>query len=221
MTWDAEAAPGACCAGLHRVGLRASTRLLPPRGRLPVSDCVGREASFMRMSKLQASDFKLPREFFDEVLWCAVRYYREAMKCRDSKAFHAACVMVAAAFESLLLAFVDCYAEEAAALAAAPRRGKVIKPLRAWTLANLLAVAKERNWLPAGLSPDDAWDDAKAKVGDYCEVIRQIRNLIHPLRYVADSPRTRITKRYFESVFLIFAVASDYLQDKIEDSIRH
>jgi hypothetical protein len=40
--------------------------------------------------------------------------------------------------------------------------------------------------LSSALSLEGEWDSARAEIGDYLEVIRQIRNLIHPVRYVED-----------------------------------
>jgi len=75
-------------------------------------------------------------------------------------------------------------------------------------------------WLPSGLSRGDEWNEARAQIGDYGEVIRNIRNLVHPARYAIDFPRKRITGRYLESSFEILDVAIDYLQNKIDGSIR-
>jgi hypothetical protein len=82
-----------------------------------------------------------------------------------------------------------------------------------------MAVAKERNWLPSGPSPDE-WNGVGVQIGDYGEVVRKIRNLVHPARYAVDSPRKRITTRHLESSFEILDVTSDYLLDKIESSLR-
>jgi len=166
------------------------------------------------------STFELSDDMYNEVLRLARQYRREAMRCQDAKAFLAGCVMIGAAFEAILLSFANCYPEKAARSTAAPQRKKVVKPLADWSLANLLAVAKECNWLPSALSPDDDWDEAKAKVGDYGEIIKQIRNLVHPDRYAIDWPRRRITKRYLEAVFEIFDVANNHLLYKINCSLR-
>ncbi len=174
------------------------------------------------MSESRFSDFQLP-ELCDQVLRLADTYRREAEKCRDSKAFLAGYIMIGAAFEALLLSFVNCYPHEASASVAAPRKGRGkgegVKPLLEWSLAELLAVAKERNWLPSGLSPDDEWDEARAQIGDYGEVLRQIRNLVHPARYAVELPRTRITQRYLKLAFEILEVATHYLRNKVEDSL--
>jgi hypothetical protein len=168
----------------------------------------------------QLPGFELSEELHNKVLRLVRVYLREAEKCRDSKAFLAGCVMIGAAFEALLLAFANCYPDEASTSQAAPRRQASVKPLLDWSLAALLAVAKERSWLPSGLSRDDEWDGARAQIGDYGEVLRQIRNLVHPVRYAIDFPRGQITERYLETCFEILYVASDHLLNKIEHSIR-
>jgi hypothetical protein len=172
------------------------------------------------MAEPQLPSFELSEELHKEVVQLARVYRREAEKCLDSKAFLAGCMMIGAALEALLLAFVNCYPDEASTSQAAPRRKGSVKPVFKWSLADLLAVAKERGWLHSGLSLDDEWDDARAQIGDYGEVIRRIRNLVHPARYVSDFPRKRITACYLESCFEILEVAIDYLQNKIEGSIR-
>ncbi len=156
--------------------------------------------------------FELSDDIFNDVLRLARLYQREAERCQESKAYLAGCVMIGAAFEASLLAFANCYPEEALGSVAAPRRKRTIKPLIDWSLAELLAVAKECNWLPSALSLNDEWDEAKAKIGDYGEVIRQIRNLVHPARYALDWPRKRITKNIWKLTFKILDVANEYLQ---------
>lgn len=166
------------------------------------------------------STFELSDEVFNEIIRLSRQYYREAEKCRDAKAFLAGCVMIGAAFEAILLSFANCYPEEASNSIAAPRKKGVVKPLIDWSLANLLAVAKERNWLPSALSTDEDWDDARAQIGDYGEIIRDIRNLVHPAKYAIDMPRKRITEKYLEAVFEIIEVTQEYLFRRINESLR-
>lgn len=166
------------------------------------------------------SSFELPEEVYNEVIRLAKGYRREAERCLDSKAFLAGCIMIGAAFEALVLMLANCYPDEAYTSRFAPRRGRLPKPLLDWSLADLLAVAKERNCLPSGLSRGEEWDGARAQIGDYGEVIREIRNLVHPARYAVDFPRKRITKRYLDSAFEILDVAFDYLLRKLEESLR-
>jgi len=166
------------------------------------------------------STFDLTDEQYNELVRISRIYYREAHRCKDSKAYLAGCIMMGAALEAHLLLFVNCYPDEAFHSTVTPTKGGIIKPLAEWSLAELLAVAKERSWLPSSLSLSEEWDEKKALIGDWSEVLRQIRNLIHPARYMLDMPRKRITKRYLETSFEIFEVATDYLLSKIGESLR-
>jgi hypothetical protein len=166
------------------------------------------------------SDFALTEEQYNEVIRLSRAYYREAHRCRDGKAYLAGCVMMGAALEASLLAFVDCYIDEALCSPIVPTKKGKTKPLVEWSLLQLLAVAKERGWLPSGLSFGKEWEDKKAQIGDWSEVLRQFRNLIHPARHMLDLPRKRVTKRYLEMSFEIFEVATDYLLNKIGESLR-
>ena len=138
--------------------------------------------------------FELSESVFNETLRLALQYRREAEKCQNAKAFLAGCIMMGAAFEAMLLSFANCYPAEALTSSAAPRRKGKIKPLTEWSLADLLAVAKERTWLPSVLSTSQDWDGAKAQIGDYGEVVREIRNLVHPARYAVNMPRRELQR---------------------------
>lgn len=165
------------------------------------------------------STFELPEETYKRVLTLSRTYHREALKCQDGKAFLAGCVMATAALEAWLVAIANCYTDEATASAAAPRRGGKVRPIAEWSLGNLVAVARDRSWLPAGLSTDDEWDRSRARIGDYAEALRQIRNLIHPIRYAQDMPGKRITKRYLTSTFDILNAAIQHLENKLLHSL--
>ncbi|MHB8085096.1 MAG: hypothetical protein ACYDHZ_04685 [Dehalococcoidia bacterium] len=164
--------------------------------------------------------FTLSEKQYNEVLRLANMYYREARKCMDGKAYLAGCVMMGAALEAALLAFADCYSYEARRSKSAPTRKRVIKPLTDWQLRDLLAVAKDRDWLPSSLSADQEWNGKKAQIGDWAVMLQQIRNLVHPSRYMLDVPRKRITKPYLETAFKIFEVATDHLLNKIYKHLR-
>ena len=78
---------------------------------------------------------------------------------------------------------VNIYPDEAERTRRAPTKNGQPKPLWDWTLADLLRVAKGANWLPAALNLDDDGKTRKARIGDYAEVARMVRNLIHPARH--------------------------------------
>jgi hypothetical protein len=126
--------------------------------------------------------------------------------------------MIGSAFEGILLSFVDCYSEEAATSKKAPHIKGKVKPLLRWSLFELVVVARDLNWLPAGLSLDDDWKQAKAQIGDYAKVVQETRNLVHPAVYVEDFHRKRITKKRLNLMFDIVGTALDYLMEKISKS---
>lgn len=106
---------------------------------------------------------------------------------------------------------INCYPDEAEQSGGAPTRKGKVKPLLDWNLAELLRVAKAAQWLPAALTLDDDWSSKKAQVGDYAEVVRMVRNLAHPARYVADHNRSRVTKKYLQRQFEAVLLCRDWL----------
>jgi hypothetical protein len=86
-----------------------------------------------------------------------------------------------------------------------------LKPLLRWDLAELLAVTKAAGWLPSAFDLKDDWNSRKAKVGDYAEVARMIRNLAHPARYLKDHRNQRVTRKYLQRQFEIVLACRDWL----------
>lgn len=141
-------------------------------------------------------------------------YWLEARRCEESKAYLAGCVMLGSALETLLMLMINVYPEDAIASENAPKRQHAPKPLLKWNLSELLAVAKATGWLPSALDVDkDEWSARKAKVGDYAELSRMIRNLIHPARYAEDHFRKRITAKYLTHQFEVVKACQDWLAD--------
>jgi hypothetical protein len=87
------------------------------------------------------SDLALTEEQYNEVLRLGRAYHREALRCKDANAYLAGCIMMGAALEAFLLAFIDCYLDEALCSRIAPKKRGVTKPLVEWSLGELLAVA--------------------------------------------------------------------------------
>jgi len=164
-------------------------------------------------------DIALSTEQQKEILRIATQYKREAKKCFGARVYLSGCVLIGAAMEAILLSTANCFPEIIVSTKHAPKKNGKIKRLDKWTLMDLLAVAKELNWLPSGLSPEDEWNSANAKIGDYVDVVRQIRNLIHPVRYLNNLGRKRFTKKYLEACFEIVDTAIDYLSSLIKDSL--
>jgi hypothetical protein len=147
-------------------------------------------------------------------------YRREAERAAQGKAYLAACVMAGSALETLLVLMVAGYPEDLVAVAdTLPKHKGVPKLLLKWSLAELLRVAKLAGWLPAGLRLDDDWSHRKAKIGDYAEVVRLTRNLLHPAVYIEDHHKQRVTKRYFDSVFATVVATAGHLGARVERSL--
>jgi len=105
-------------------------------------------------------------------------YQSEARRCREAKAYLAGCVMAGAALETSLVLMISLFQEDVGMVADLPAKGGGIKPLMEWRFRDLLNVAKATGWLPAALNYGvDDWSDEKAKVGDYAEVVREMRDL--------------------------------------------
>jgi hypothetical protein len=155
-----------------------------------------------------------------EILSLARLYKREAKKCFDAKAYLAGCILIGAAMESILLSAANLFPEIITSAKCAPKRKGVVKRLDSWTFNELLMAAKELNWLPSGLSSKGEWDNAHANIGDYVDVVRQIRNLIHPVRYLNDFSRKRVTKKYLEACFEIVDTAADHLYLIVSSSLK-
>lgn len=147
-------------------------------------------------------------------------YRRETERCREAKAYLAGCVLAGAELETALLLMVNAFPDEAAATNKLPRQKKRTKPLAKWELADLLRVAKAANWLPSALEyGKDDWNNKKAKIGDYVEVIREMRNLAHPARYMEDHYKKRITGKKLELILDVLNSAGCSLYARIETSL--
>jgi hypothetical protein len=138
-------------------------------------------------------------------------YWREALKCEQANAYLAGCAMIGSALEVLLMLMVDCHPEEAEATGKLPKEKGKTKPLHDWILGDLLAVAKAANWLPTQRDLRDTSNRKRPKIGDYAELVRAVRNLIHPSRYLTDHYRCRVTKRYLARQFDIAMLCRDWL----------
>jgi len=173
------------------------------------------------MNKLSNTKFGIKKKTRTEISQLVNKYYKEAKKCKKAKAYLSGCIMVGSAFESVLMLAIDCYEEEALLSNKAPKRNNSIKPLLEWSLFDLLNVASDINLLPSNLSKDSDWDDAKAEIGDYGKLIQEMRNCVHPSRYIQVFPKKKIKKHFLNSCFEILDTSIDYLAHKIEESIMN
>jgi hypothetical protein len=145
-------------------------------------------------------------------LWRLNRFYwKEALRCEAAKAYLAGCVMLGSALETVLIIMVDLDADEVEKTGRIPTSKGKAKPLLKWDLAELLKVAKAAGWLPSALDLDGDWNWRKAKVGDYAELVRMMRNLAHPARYLQDHTGRRVTSKYLQRQFEVVLACRDWL----------
>jgi hypothetical protein len=146
-------------------------------------------------------------------------YWKEALRCEEAKAYLAGCVMLGSALETLLILMINIYSDEADQTGKVPMKKGKPKPLLEWQFIELLRVAKAAQWLPSALELQDAWSSRKARIGDYAEVVRQVRNLAHPARYAADHYRSRVTAKYLQRQFDVVLLCRDWLSARNNKSL--
>jgi len=128
--------------------------------------------------------------------------------------------MSGAALEVMLILAVDVYGDEAVATGKLPKKkGKALKPLLDWNLAELLTVAKAAGWLPSALQLTESWDRRKAKIGDYAEVVRMLRNLVHPAKDIEDNFKKRVTKKHTSFCQEVIEAITNIMLTKLSKSI--
>ncbi|MGH7113937.1 MAG: hypothetical protein ACREE9_05530, partial [Stellaceae bacterium] len=83
----------------------------------------------------------------------------------------------------------------------------------------LLRVAKAAQWLPSTIDLNDEWSSRKARIGDYAEVVRMVRNLAHPARYATDHYHSRVTQKYLQRQFEVVLLCRDWLAARNNKSL--
>jgi hypothetical protein len=114
---------------------------------------------------------------FNALLRFLSRARKEVDRCADAKAYLAACVLIGAMTEYLLMTMLRMFPD------IVYRRGRKVR--EPWTLKALNDFAKDCGW----------FDQA---VFDAAERIRRNRNLVHPNWYAARKP-PRITRHMLEA----------------------
>ena len=156
--------------------------------------------------------FDLDEDDFNEVLRLSRMYRREASRCETSKSYLAGCAIAAAALEALLLAMIHMYGDEVEAAGLVAKTNGRPKQLLKWKLYEMIVVAANMNWLPLTAKRGKG-------IGTYAHQVRQIRNLLHPARYLQDHSPARITRRYLKSCMEIVDSANDWLLAKVGPSL--
>ena len=137
---------------------------------------------------------------FNFLLKLANRFKKEAANCKKNGQILASCVMYAAEMEAQILAMALIYDDEVKE--SKTYHGKKERDLRQWELKPLLDLSRELNWIPSslpvgqiartsGIEPDDALK--AGDVGYFADRVREIRDMVHPGRYVRLWSGVRLT----------------------------
>ena len=140
-------------------------------------------------------------------------YIAEMEKCGRAGAYFAGCVMAASALEAVLLAKVNLELLNENGNFSKFKRKKSLVRL---TLGELIEAAKEAGWFP--FAPDEEIEGnlRKAKIGNLMEVVREIRNMLHPGKWLRDYPDIKhINKEHFEASYSILKGAIDHLYNQL------
>jgi hypothetical protein len=142
-------------------------------------------------------------------------YIEEAERCYESKAFFAACIMLGAVLEASLIIMVEsCHNEVNNSKRVPKYKNGKIKPIAKWKLIELLNIADDLNWLPRSKE----YNEFKYEIGDMGDVMRIIRNHIHPAHYLSKYPLI-LTKDHYISMYEILKIINEILSSKVKDNL--
>lgn len=163
-----------------------------------------------------------------ELLGMIEDWRREADNCRTVGAYLAGCVMLGATLEASLLAMSKCYSDEVKGTKTYSLKKE--PDLDRWNLIDYLRVARELNWIPSklalekvaresGVDPEEALKNGD--VGYFADVVREIRDMLHPGRYLRLFTGVKVTKDFLDTCYETVNTVQDLLFDKLVDSIRN
>ncbi len=147
-------------------------------------------------------------------------YRDEAAKCAGAGACLAGCVLLASALEAALMAMTQCCWGDVADYISRSHAREFSRPLRDWGLSQFLLVAKDLGWLPANQDPNARLDPSRTKVGDLVDVVRMVRNLVHPAIYLREYPGEKVTGKELAVSFQILDIACSCLSERLEKSLE-
>jgi hypothetical protein len=163
----------------------------------------------------------MTRDIEDELHRLLGVYRRQANKCMAAGACLAASVMVGSALETALLLMVPAFPDEAEATGCIPReKNGTIRPLLSWTLFDLLAVAEAAGWLSTG--PDGIGVKLRRRppLGRSADIVRRVRNLVHPARFARDHLGRGITKRSAQRTMATLDDVIDSMLSRVFAALR-
>jgi hypothetical protein len=146
-------------------------------------------------------------------------YHKQAMLCEKHKALLPACVMLASCLETLLLLIAGIYPEEVRKTQTAQKQKFDKEKLMKWDLDNLLSVALDAGWLPVAFSTGEVADE-DIPLAAYAHVVRRVRNLVHPAKYLKELGPKEITPQFLRSCFKISYDVYTHLERALNDRMQ-
>lgn len=124
------------------------------------------------------------------------QYETEASICAQNEAFHAAAAMIGSAMETVLL--LACINHRDSAVKALThlsdsKRFKSKNPEK-WTFNQLVMIVDEAGWLP-----DFEVGDETISSYRLTDMVRQLRNMLHPACYLSDGHKLDIERKYLNA----------------------
>jgi hypothetical protein len=159
-----------------------------------------------RMAVFQPSD-TLTNTLLDEI---RKQFFKESELCAQAEAYYAACVMLGATIEAAMLAL--CHKnKEKALLVATSKLPSKIRPKTGsepatWTFAQLVHVADAAGWLP-NFQIADMGLSSKGLIN----LTRELRNSVHPGRYIDNKLRIKIAEQDYKDAKAIYQIVKNYV----------
>jgi hypothetical protein len=156
----------------------------------------------------------LSKDEFNLLNRITVQYHREAEKCASVRAYYAACIMIGAAFEAILLQMCDLFEDEVAQAVLKLQR-KPRGSIEQWGLDGLIRVAVAAGWLPTRWWPDLT----EPGVGDLAHLVRGLRNLSHPGVHLRELEEVPLRAASYRVAYALFDSARDWLWLKFSQGL--
>jgi hypothetical protein len=136
----------------------------------------------------------------------------ESERCAKAKAYYAACVLQAAAFEGLLLAMCDGLLDEVEIyVQKLPSHERPKGRMEKWSLAQFIKIACGLKWLPSRRHIK-----GRRKIGDHVELVKELRNVIHPGKHIRDYPNVHLREGHYSDSYTIVRQATGHLWQKFK-----
>jgi len=133
------------------------------------------------------------------------RFDAESERCAKVQAHYAACVLQVAAFEGLLLAMCDGLLDEVEMyVQKLPSHERPKERMEKWSLAQLIKIAYGLKWLPSRRHIK-----GKRKTGDHVQLVKELRNVIHPGKHIRDYPN--VHEGHYSDSYTIVRQATGHL----------